>query len=248
MKDFKSDRGTGRLGVWVAGAAVLACGAGLWFWIASSRIPSVAADDPLIGGWEIEGRINVFNADGTGRNSDGSAFRWGTRGGKLFSRAITPDGAGGDIVVFPYTLSRDRKAYKIALEGGRRQVTFTKVGADGRRTEGRSADDAVFDDPLTEAPASLGPGPRDRSSSRQRPTARTGSGPSGIIGPTAAGGVAPSLRAAHRDATLSAPRRARTSSRARRGAFLRGDGREIPLRLRARPIGMGLLEDFRGIG
>ena len=126
------------------------------------------ADEPtgndLVGSWEREGKVNVFSANGTGKNHDASRFNWELKAGRLIARSHAPDGKLGEEWSVLIVFTKDRNEYSFltgAQEGGGLQrVTFYKLDADRQRFEGRTDADRAYP---PNAEALKGEGPPDES-------------------------------------------------------------------------------------
>jgi hypothetical protein len=97
------------------------------------------ADPRLVGRWERDGKVTEFLGDGTGRNYDGSRFRWERREGQLEARTLSATSELGDVCEIPIVFSLDEKEYTNILEGGNLRVAFAKLRPDGRKYEDRTA-------------------------------------------------------------------------------------------------------------
>jgi hypothetical protein len=93
----------------------------------------------LVGSWAPEGgKPIVYRTEGTGKNPDGSRFRWRLEDDYLVARAIDRDGKAGPVVKIPIVFTRDGKEYRLLLESGARKVTFYKLDSKGQRYSGRT--------------------------------------------------------------------------------------------------------------
>jgi hypothetical protein len=138
-------------------AAVFTCGA------ANPAVADELTGKDLVGSWEREGNVNVFAADGTGKNYDANRFHWELKEGRLISRRKAPDGELGEEWSVPIVFTKDRKEFSYLLgadDGGRQRVTFHKLGKDGRRFEGRTDADRAYP---PDAEALTGEGPPEES-------------------------------------------------------------------------------------
>jgi hypothetical protein len=135
-------------------AAVFTCGG------ATKSVNDEPTEKRLVGSWEREGKVNVFLADGSGKNHDGSRFRWQYRDGRLTARKQEEDGKLGDEWSVLIVFTKDSQEYSFlvgALQGGGLQrVTFLKLDPDGRPFDGRSDADREYP-PNAEALKGEGP-------------------------------------------------------------------------------------------
>jgi hypothetical protein len=135
---------------------------------AAASLPSVGwrlcvADEgpskTLVGSWEREGQVNVFSADGTGKNHDGSRFRWEWKEGRLIAQARAEDGGLGEEWSVPIAFTRDGKEFSYLLggkDGGLERITFHKLDEEGRRFEDRTDEGRAYP-PGSEALKGEGP-------------------------------------------------------------------------------------------
>jgi hypothetical protein len=95
---------------------------------------------PLIGSWQSENKANIvtFRPDGTGKNADGSRFRWRLVKGTLLSRTLAADGTMGPEVGAPIAFTRDSKEYTLRFERGKLKVVFYRLTRNGRRFADRT--------------------------------------------------------------------------------------------------------------
>ena len=167
MSDPKNNAGSmfSNLGL----AAVMLLG-GHWH----ARAADAGPDRGLVGTWEKEGKdakaSQVFGADGTGKNPDGSRFRWELKGGRLMARALGAGGGLGDEWSVPIAFTRDRKEYSYLLgggDGGLRRITWFKLDPQGRRYADRSEADRAYPQ---DAEALKGEGPPKGDGDRPAPS------------------------------------------------------------------------------
>lgn len=133
---------------------------------ASGSHARAADEEPgkvLVGTWETDGKDGnaamAFTADGTGKNHDGSRFRWELKEARLTARSLGADGKLGDEWSVPIAFTRDRKEYSYLLggeDGGLRRITWYKLDPQGRRHAGRSEADRAYP---TDSDALKGEGP-----------------------------------------------------------------------------------------
>jgi hypothetical protein len=72
--------------------------------------------EALVGSWEREaGKVAVYQSDGTGKNPDGSRFRWELKEGSLIARSLAADGKPGEEWSVPVAFTRDRKEFTFYL-------------------------------------------------------------------------------------------------------------------------------------
>jgi hypothetical protein len=111
---------------------------------------ATADDEPrnfLIGSWEREGKVNIFSPDGTGKNNDGSRFRWELKGEHLIAKAQLPDGKSGEEWSVPIVFTKDKKEYSYLIggeNGDLKRITFYKLDQNNRRFSGRSEADRAY--------------------------------------------------------------------------------------------------------
>jgi hypothetical protein len=143
---------TGRLGIEVKAAAEGAKAADEW-------LPPARAATKLVGAWEPDGgKAVTFAADGTGRNADGSRFRWRLEGDFLVAQAVGEKGPIGDPVRILTLFAEDGRERVTLLEGGKLRTAFHKLGPDGKRDGARTAEGKAYRrKPVAEADDGDGP-------------------------------------------------------------------------------------------
>jgi hypothetical protein len=111
-------------------------------WVSAQTDP---LQKKLVGTWETEDRVKiVYSADGTGKNHDGSRFKWRLKPGLLVAQTISKEGADGPANQVPIAFSRDGKEYKLLLEGGRLQPHYYRLLPNGQRDSRRTAGGRAF--------------------------------------------------------------------------------------------------------
>ncbi|SIO65155.1 hypothetical protein SAMN05444166_7608 [Singulisphaera sp. GP187] len=152
------------------GAHLLAVAA---FFLGGSSPARAADDEPgkaLVGAWEKDGKVTVISADGTGKNHDGSRFRWELKGGRLIARSRAGDGKLGEEWSVPIAFTRDEKEYSYLLggeDGGLKRMTYSKLDPQGRRYAGRTEADRAYP---PDAEALEGEGPPQGDGDRPAPS------------------------------------------------------------------------------
>jgi hypothetical protein len=94
----------------------------------------------LAGAWQSDNKLNTvtFRPDGTGKNADGSRFRWRLEKTALVFRTISPEGKVGPESRIPIEFTRDEKEYALLFEGGKLRSVFHRLTTAGQRYANRT--------------------------------------------------------------------------------------------------------------
>ena len=104
------------------------------------------ATDRLVGVWQnAAGSQLVYDADGTGKNPDGSRFCWRLESDDFIAQTLSPEGkAVGEPFRAPISFTKDGKEYTLSIEGGKRELTYHRLGPDRRVDEQRSPEGRTY--------------------------------------------------------------------------------------------------------